>query len=90
MKKELAEAVYLTLQGRLSMPVPGVKSAFEEDSVCDICYQDMLNAYDRLRERLGVVNEDRDVETIINAFMRITDELCMEMFAYGEMFADQE
>ena len=46
----------------------------------------MLAAYARLRERLGVVDEDEDVEEIIGALMDIQCKLCYEMYRYGARF----
>ena len=40
----------------------------------------MLNAYERLRDRLGVVNEADDVEIIIDSLLSIQRELCVKMF----------
>lgn len=79
----LAEEVYFTLQGESCEPLPGVENAFADGTVCDRCYSEMLQAYARLRDRLGVQDEDADVETIINSLRTITDELCYRMFAYG-------
>ena len=43
-------------------------------------YEEMLDAYARLRERLGVEDEDEDVEIIINSLLAIQQKLCLEMF----------
>mgnify|MGYP006955466334 FL=1 len=40
----------------------------------------MLDAYERLRERLGVTDEDEDVEIIIDSLLAIQRKLCREMF----------
>ena len=80
---EFAEAVYWSVQGLLEEPVEGVESAFCDGSVCEAAYEQMLEAYERLRQRLQVENEDADVECIINALQTITKELCLRMFEYG-------
>ena len=80
---EFAEAVYWSVQGLLEEPVEGVESAFYDGSVCEMAYEQMLEAYERLRQRLQVENEDADVECIINALQTITKELCLRMFEYG-------
>ncbi len=87
---QLAEDVYFTLQGESCEPVPGVENAFADGSVCDRCYSEMLQAYARLRDRLGVQDEDTDVETIINSLRTITDELCYRMFAYGAQLGSRK
>lgn len=81
-----AEEVYFTLLGESCEPVPGVENAFADGSVCDRCYNEMLDAYARLRDRLGVQDEDADVEIIINTLRKITDELCHQMFFYGTKY----
>ena len=49
---EFAEAVYWSVQGLLEEPVEGVESAFYDGSVCGAAYEQMLEAYKRLRLRL--------------------------------------
>ena len=83
MDKELFESVYLSVLGELVEPVAGIENAFQEGSACDQCYEEVLAAYARLRERLHVREEDSDVEIIMSSFRRITDQLCFQMFQYG-------
>lgn len=90
MNQDFITNVYDSLQGLLVTPVPGVENAFEEGSVCDRSYSRMLEAYERLRRRLRVQNEDADVETIISSLQDITDELCRLMYEYGAKFGNQE
>ena len=84
---EFVEAIYWSLQGLMVEPVNGVESVFYEGSVCETAYEQMLEAYERLRQRLGVENEDADVECIINAFQTIAKELSLRMFEYGRSTA---
>ncbi len=85
-----AEEVYFTLLGEACEPVPGVENAFADGSVCDKCYSEMLDAYARIRDRLGAQEEDADVEIIINSLRRITDEMCYRMFYYGAQLGSKE
>ena len=55
---DLAQEVYDTLIGKSCRPVRGVRNAFEEGRPCADRYAQMLVAYDRLRERLAVTDED--------------------------------
>ena len=66
--------------------MPGVVYAFSGEDVCLKRYGDVLDAYKRLCARLGTLDEDEDVETIINAFMDIERELCYRMYRYGAQF----
>lgn len=65
-----------------------VEDEFEEGKVCEQAYAEILNAYCRLCQRLGVNgDEDNDVEIIIDRFETITEYLCMKMLDYGALFA---
>ena len=68
--------------------MPGVEDAFAEGSYCASRYQEVLDAYERLRERLGAVDEDEDVEKIIGAYEDIQQELCCRMYHYGAQFGE--
>lgn len=88
MKKELWELVYETLTCHVLEPwrIPGVIDAFADDAYCMQRYRVMRDAYDRLCDRLGVIDEDEDVECIIQCYMDIQQELCRLMFQYGQQF----
>ena len=68
--------------------MPGVEDAFKDGSYCASRYHEIWEAYKHLRERLGVVDEDRDIEIIIQAFEDIQQELCYRMYHYGAMFGE--
>ena len=91
MTKELWEQVYETLTCHVCKPwqMPGVIDAFSEDSYCMEKYRQMRDAYDRLCIRLGVVDEDDDVECIIQCSMDMERELCRLMFGYGQQFSQK-
>ena len=91
MSNEQIEAIYATLVGvmRKEFRVPGVENLFAEGSECMNCYSDMLAAYERLCDRLGVVDEDKDVEVIIHSLMVIERNVSMKMFEYGMKFASE-
>ena len=76
----ISELVYESLIGELVDPVKDVPNAFEPGSYCETRYRQVLEAYERLRGRLGVTDEDPDVEIIIDSLLEIQRELCMEMF----------
>lgn len=77
---KIGELVYESLIGELIDPVEKVPNAFEPGSYCEARYKEMLAAYERLCDRLGVLDEDEDVEIIINSLLSIQRELCLEMF----------
>ena len=51
-----SEAVYETLMGELieEYQVPGIENMFQCGSKCELLYQDMRQAYNRLLDRLGI------------------------------------
>lgn len=78
---DIAELVYESLIGELIVPIRDVPNAFAPGSLCEGKYQEMLDAYARVRARLGVLDEDEDVEIIIDSLLAIQRELCLKMFA---------
>ncbi len=85
---ELWERVYesLTCHVIKAARMSGVEDAFADDAYCMEQYRIMRDAYDRLCDRLGVTDEDGDVECIIDCYMNIQRELCRLMFQYGQVF----
>ena len=79
----ISELVYESLIGELVDPIKDVPNAFEPGSYCESQYRQVLEAYERLRGRLGVADEDPDVEIIIDSLLEIQRKLCMEMFDLG-------
>ena len=86
-----AMAVYETLYGvRMTEDgVPGVENLFADGMPCAEAYEQMLKAYERLRDRLGTVDEDADAEVMINALLNIFLRMSMKMFEYGGKFAQE-
>ena len=87
---DIGELVYESLIGELIVPLRNVPNAFEEGSVCERNYQEMLDAYARLRDRLGVVDEDADVEIIIDSLLAIQRELCLKIFNLGNILGSSD
>ena len=88
-EEALIEDIYDSLQGVLvpEARVPWVKNLFLPGSPCDRAYSDMLDADERLRDRLGVADEDEDVEISINSLLDIQQILGHEMFRCGLEYA---
>ena len=89
---DFVEYVYYSAIGQLSQEeaVPGVENLFADGSICDGLYAQVLEAYERLRERLGVLNEDDDVEIIIDNLLEIGDRIGYEMYRCGALFGRGE
>ena len=54
----ISELVYESLIGELVDSIKDVPNAFEPGSYCESQYRQVLEAYERLRGRLGVADED--------------------------------
>ena len=73
MKDQFGDEVYDTLRG-IRIPgaeVEGVENLFALGTKCERLYGQMLDAYERLCVRLGVEEEDADVEIIISSLLGI-------------------
>lgn len=81
-----ATHVYNTLIGAYipGCGVPGVENAFAEDAPCLKLYSNALDAYQRLCDRLNVLDEDDDVEVIFQSLLMISQILGEKMFYYGQ------
>ena len=87
MKNDIFEDVYLTMLGELgeAYQLPGVENAFAPGGECDRLYGELTDARNRLQARLGLREEDPDLELIFNHFHSIQHILCEKMFRYGQL-----
>lgn len=86
-KAHLDEVIYGTLMGSLQEPysMPGVTCIFTEAKIVKL-YKQISDAYARLCLRLGVGEEDDDVEDILSAVMDIEEQIAYRMYRYGAQF----
>lgn len=87
MKNYTFEDVYYTLLGELeeSYALPAVENAYAPGGECDRLYTEIQNACQSLCNRLGVPDEDADVELVLGNFLSIQRILCEKMFHYGQL-----
>lgn len=90
--EEFLEAVYESMTGALlpKYRIPGVEDAYMEGGKCDRLYSRVYDAARRLEARLGLQEEDEDVDEIIQCMMAIQEELCYRMYGYGAKFGMKE
>ena len=88
MKERFIDLVYQTVIGEMQpdFELTGVEDAFAPGSLCDNAYEEMLRAYARIRIRLGVQDEDQEVETILHCMTVIQKEIAYQMYRYGVHF----
>ena len=79
------DEVYQTVMGMLrkELLLPDVENAFEIGGYCDQEYSRMRHAYERLLDRLGVVDEDPDLDIMVETLENITRYVSKVMFEYG-------
>lgn len=96
MKKTNSEfkwLIYDLMNGSLDLEVNTtekgryVENEFSEGKMCQMAYAEILDAYQRICKRLGVGEEDKDIEVIMNNFNIIMRHLCMKMYDYGNFFS---
>ena len=85
---QLGEYFYDCLTGQVlpEYSIAWTENLFEPGKPCYEHYQAALDAYARLRQRLGAANEDADVEQIIDALLRYSRIVGVEMFACGRKY----
>jgi len=88
MGKPFVDRVYenLVIGVRKEYRMPSVEFAFKDGHICLEQYGKALAAYRRLCDRLGVEDEDDDVEDIFHTFSQIQREIAYRMFHYGAEF----
>jgi len=84
----ISEQVYETLLNLREAEhcVPWVAPIFFQGHPCFQAYCEMEKAYERLRIRLGVEEEDQDAEEMIDHLLLHGRLLAMEMFHYGRVY----
>ena len=87
MHKDYAEYVYNTLIGAYvpGAGAKGIENAFADGQPCLELYSEAYDAYQRLCDRLGVMDEDDDVEVIFDAFLSMCKILGIKMYHYGQL-----
>lgn len=88
MMDTFADLVYDTLCGDLQgeHAVPGVEDAFAVGSECTRLYDELGDIRERLQARMGLRDEDVDVERIISILESVQRILGRKMFWYGQKF----
>ena len=87
MEDSFVEWVYDSLTDALAddYRLPEVENVFECGKPCDILYQRVYDAYERICEKHHVEYDD-DVEGIINDLLFLARELGCKMYEYGAKY----
>jgi hypothetical protein len=86
------QRVYETLCGLLieSAAEPHVENAFSPGKKCAILSDELYDARQQLCSRFHIPPEDRDLERVVNCFLEIEQELCIQMFRYGQLLSETD
>ena len=93
MENEFKQLIYDLMNGSLDLENNAIEESkyvedeFSEGKVCQTAYAEILDAYQRICERLKVGEEDKDIEVIMNNFNTIMEHLCMKMYDYCCFFS---
>lgn len=93
--EDFKQLIYDLMNGNINLekyPVQEskyVENEFKKNKFCNIAYQRVYNANQRLCKRLKL-EEDNDVECIISNLLDIQSYLCFKMFDYGVFFNQKE
>lgn len=93
MDNEFKQLIYDLMNGSLDLENNAIEESkyvedeFSEGKVCQTAYVEILDAYQRICERLKVGEEDKDIEVIMNNFNTIMEHLYMKMYDYGYFFS---
>ena len=83
--EEIRRQVYWSLMDYLDSEysLPWVETICVPGYPCYDLYEEMLSAYQRLRERTGAGDEDEDAEIMIQSLLEYGEIADLEMFYYG-------
>ena len=88
MEESFMERVHTSLRGGYvkEYEVAGVENIFEKEAIGAKLYANAMDAYQRVCDRLGVIDEDDDLEIIVNSLLELEAEMSYRMYRYGAKF----
>ena len=89
MKLDFIDEVYYSLTGDLceEYRVPKVEDLYAQGAPCDLLYREMRDAYERLLDRLGCIDDDEDLDIMVDTMTSICKITSYAMYRCGEKFA---
>ncbi len=79
------DQIYYSLIGELEPPSPGVPNAFAPGSDCDLAYARMIEARNRVAEKLGA-DDDPDLSQMLTELAAIQYALCRQALSLHKSF----
>lgn len=83
------EQIYERMTVQFVTPDPEIPCEFDEGKPCDLLYQKVCEARERIAERTGIDFEDRDLLAMVEGLEEVGKVLAMKMFEYGVKWGGQ-
>ena len=80
------EQIYERMTVQFITPDPEIPCEFDEGKPCDLLYQKVCEARERIAERTGLDFEDRDLLAMVEGLEGIGKVLALKMYDYGAKF----
>lgn len=65
-----------------------IENEFKEGKPCEKWYDEIYQLKQKLSQRLGIFNEDEDLEYLVECYTKICEYLGMKMFEYGKLYGN--
>ena len=84
------EQIYERMTVQLVTPDPEIPCEFDEGKPCDLLYEKVCEARERIAERTGIDFEDRDLLAMVEGLEEIGKVLALRMYDYGAKFGNDK
>lgn len=84
------EQIYEHMTVQFVTPDPETPCEFDEGKPCDLLYQKVCEARERIAQRTGIDFEDRDLLAMVEGLEEIGKVLALKMFEYGVAYGKLE
>lgn len=82
------EQIYERMTIQFVTPDPKIPCEFDEGKPCDLLYEKVCKARERIADRTGIGFEDRDLLEIVEGMEEIGKLLAMKMYGYGAEYGE--
>lgn len=80
------EQIYERMTVQFISPDPKIPCEFDDGKPCDLLYEKVCNARERIAERTGLDFEDRDLLEMVEGMEEIGKVLALKMYEYGAAY----
>lgn len=80
------EQIYERMTVQFISPDPEIPCEFDDGKPCDLLYEKVCDARERIAERTGLDFEDRDLLEMVEGMEEIGKVLALKMYEYGAAY----